>query len=162
MKIKSNSGSSILGFLASLVFAVLLIWLSVFLFNYFSQAKSDITAKDNVIEVLNQGTGTGAKNGDTVTINYIGALSDGTEFDNSYKRKEPITVIIGEGKTIAGFEKGLLGIKKGEKRKVVIPPALGYGEAGVPDQNGGYVIPPNSSLVFTIEAISVSSHGYLQ
>jgi FKBP-type peptidyl-prolyl cis-trans isomerase len=161
---QTNKGNTILGFIASVIVTAIAIGVAVFLFNYFHSARRDIVASDVRAEVLSPGQGIAANQGDTVIVNYIGTLLDGTEFDNSYKRGEPYTVIIGEGRVIPGWEKGLLGIKKGERRRLMIPPALGYGADGVmdPTQPGTYVIPPNASLIFMVEAVDVISHGYLQ
>lgn len=161
---QTNKGNTVLGLLASVIVSAMAIAAVVFLFNYFYGAHEDIVAKDVRVEVLSAGTGNGARQGDTVVMNYTSALVDGTEIDDSYKRGETFTVIIGEGRVIQGWEKGLLGIKVGEKRKVLIPPGLAYGAEGVadPTRPGEYIVPPNASLVFTIEAISLSSHGFLQ
>jgi len=106
---------------------------------------------DNVtITTLTEGKGVGAKVGDTVTVHYKGTFKDGKEFDSSYKHGQPFPVQLGSHQTVPGFEMGLIGIKKGEKRKVVIPWALAYGEAGRPP-----VIPPKSDLIFELEAISI-------
>ncbi len=161
---QTNKGNSALGFLAAVIVTAIAIGGVAFLFKYFHSARQDIVASDVRAEVITQGQGTGAKQGDTVIVNYIGTLPDGTEFDNSYKRGEPFTVIIGEGRVIPGWEKGLLGIKKGENRRLTIPSGLAYGPEGVmdPTRPGTYVIPPNATLIFMIEAVDIAAHGYLQ
>lgn len=73
-----------------------------------------------------------SKKGDVLHMHYKGTLEDGTEFDNSYKRKEPLTFTLGSGQVIRGWDQGLLGMCEGEKRKLVIPADLGYGSAGAP------------------------------
>lgn len=96
------------------------------------------------------GTGATAANGDTVTVNYVGTLDDGTKFDSSYDRKQPFTFLLGNGDVIKGWDLGVAGMKVGGKRELTIPPELGYGAQA----NGP--IPPNSTLHFTIELLSVS------
>jgi peptidylprolyl isomerase len=90
-----------------------------------------------------------AKVGDQVWVHYVGKLKDGTEFDNSYKRGEPIPLTLGEGRVIKGWEEGLLGMKVGQKRQLIIPPELAYGAEGRPP------IPPNATLVFDVELMGL-------
>lgn len=101
------------------------------------------------IEDITIGTGKEVKSGDTVVINYTGTLQDGTKFDSSYDRKEPFETQIGTGQVIQGWDQGVVGMKVGGKRKLTIPPSLGYG-----DQDMGK-IPPNSTLIFDVELIDV-------
>jgi FKBP-type peptidyl-prolyl cis-trans isomerase len=91
-----------------------------------------------------------AKSGDQVWVHYIGKLQDGTEFDNSYKRGEPIPLTLGQGSVIKGWEEGLLGMKVGEKRTLIIPPDLAYGADGRPP-----TIPANSTLIFDVELVGL-------
>lgn len=93
------------------------------------------------------GTGEVPKDTDTVVVNYKGSLIDGTEFDSSYKRNDPLSFQL--DKVIAGWTEGLKYVKKGGKIKLVIPPSLAYGEAVVPG------IPPNSTLVFDVELLDI-------
>jgi FKBP-type peptidyl-prolyl cis-trans isomerase len=102
-----------------------------------------------VIDDVVIGTGPAVSEGDTVTVHYIGTLTNGTQFDNSYTRGTPFTVEVGAGRVIQGWEQGLLGMQEGGQRVLVIPPALGYGSAV------GGPIPPNSTLVFAIELLSI-------
>lgn len=95
------------------------------------------------------GNGTEVKTGDTVTVNYLGTLENGTKFDSSYDRNQPFTTQIGVGQVIKGWDEGIVGMKVGGKRKLVIPAELGYGA-----QAAGS-IPPNSTLIFEVELISV-------
>lgn len=95
------------------------------------------------------GTGAAVKTGDTVVIHYNGTLTDGTKFDSSYDRKKPFETQIGVGAVIKGWDEGVVGMKVGGKRKLTIPPSLGYG-----DQANG-AIPANATLVFDVELIEV-------
>lgn len=95
------------------------------------------------------GTGAEAKTGDTVTVNYVGTLTNGTKFDSSYDRNQPFTTQIGVGQVIKGWDEGIVGMKVGGKRKLIIPPSLGYGSQAV----GG--IPSNSTLIFEVELLNV-------
>lgn len=96
------------------------------------------------------GTGTEAKSGSAVSVHYTGKLEDGTVFDSSRKRKDPFTFIIGQGKVIRGWEQGVVGMRVGGTRKLVIPPHLGYGPDGSPPN-----IPGNATLYFEIELLHV-------
>ena len=104
------------------------------------------------LKILDEVIGTGAevKAGDTVTVNYLGTLENGTKFDSSYDRNTPFTTQIGVGQVIKGWDEGIVGMKVGGKRKLIIPSSLGYG-----DQGAGDAIPPNSTLVFVVELLDV-------
>lgn len=104
------------------------------------------------VEILKEGTGEQAKSGDLVTVNYVGALTDGTKFDSSIDRNQPFQFTLGENRVIQGWELGVLGMKAGEKRKLTIPPELGYGAQGA----GGGVIPPNATLIFEVELLKIN------
>lgn len=87
-----------------------------------------------------------------MSVHYTGSLkSDGTVFDSSLSRGEPITFPLGTGRVIKGWDQGILGMCIGEKRKLTIPPELGYGSRGA-----GGVIPPNADLVFTVELVDIA------
>ena len=107
------------------------------------------------IEVLKQGTGEEVKSGDNIAVHYTGTLEDGTKFDSSLDRGKPFVFTLGIGQVIKGWDMGVLGMKVGEKRKLVIPPELGYGETGTP----GGSIPPNATLIFEVELLSINRYG---
>lgn len=112
-------------------------------------ATEDVTELE--IEDLAEGDGAEAKQGDTVTVHYTGWLTDGTKFDSSLDSGQPFQFTIGEGRVISGWEAGVPGMKEGGKRKLVIPPAMAYGEPGRPP-----VIPPSATLVFEVELVAVN------
>jgi FKBP-type peptidyl-prolyl cis-trans isomerase FkpA len=100
------------------------------------------------------GTGAEAQDGDTVSVLYTGSLDDGTVFDASSKHgNQPFSFVVGANQVIKGWDLGLVGMKVGGKRELVIPPELGYG--ATPPQGSG--IPANATLHFTVELLSVSS-----
>ena len=103
------------------------------------------------VEILQPGTGGGAKSGDKVTVNYVGTLQDGAKFDSSIDRGRPFQFTLGQNSVIQGWELGVLGMKAGEKRKLTIPPELAYGPAGA-----GGVIPPNATLAFEIDMLNIN------
>jgi FKBP-type peptidyl-prolyl cis-trans isomerase len=102
------------------------------------------------IEELKKGEGAVATAGKMVSVHYTGWLTNGTKFDSSVDRGQPFTFKLGAGQVIQGWDKGVEGMKVGEKRKLTIPPELGYGAAGA-----GSVIPPNATLVFDVELLKV-------
>jgi len=102
-----------------------------------------------VIDDVRIGTGAAVKTGDTLTVQYVGRTRDGVEFDSSYTRGEPFTFTVGEGKVIQGWEKGLIGMKVGGQRILVIPSDMAYGNMQVG------AIQPNSPLVFTVELLGI-------
>ena len=95
------------------------------------------------------GSGEEAVSGKTVVVNYVGTLKDGTEFDSSYKHGKPFDFFLGGGGVIKGWDEGVQGMKVGGKRKLVIPGDLAYGKQGPPG------IPPDATLLFTIELLAV-------
>ena len=110
--------------------------------------KTMTTASGLEYVITNPGTGENPKPGQTVSVHYVGKLTDGTEFDNSYKRGEPIQFVLGKGMVIQGWDEGIALLNKGAKGTLTIPPALGYGSRGA-----GGVIPPNATLVFDVELV---------
>lgn len=99
---------------------------------------------------LTTGTGTEAVAGKGVQVHYTGWLEDGTKFDSSLDHGAPFTFELGSGQVISGWDEGVAGMKVGGKRRLVIPPDLGYGARGA-----GGVIPPNATLVFEVELLAV-------
>lgn len=102
------------------------------------------------IEDLQMGTGAEAVAGKQVTVHYTGRLENGTKFDSSLDRNQPYTFELGGGEVIAGWDQGLVGMKVGGKRRLTIPPSLGYGEGGFGD-----IIPRNATLIFEVELLDV-------
>ena len=103
-----------------------------------------------IIEDIVIGDGALASKSQEITVHYTGFLTDGTKFDSSVDRKQPFTFILGVGQVIKGWDDGFDGMKIGGKRKLTIPPEMGYGARGA-----GNVIPPNSTLIFEVELINV-------
>ncbi len=103
-------------------------------------------------EIMKEGTGQGAENGDQITVHYVGVFEDGTKFDSSLDRGEPFTFALGAGQVIRGWDLGVAGMKVGEIRRLFIPWEFAYGEAGTP--NGA--IPPNANLIFDIELLGIN------
>ncbi len=113
-------------------------------------AQPTVTASGLKIIEIKAGTGAAAQKGQTVSMNYTGWLADGTKFDSSLDRGQPISFVLGAGQLIPGFDEGATGMQVGEQRRLIIPPALAYGAQG-----RSPVIPPNAELTFDIELMSV-------
>lgn len=107
-------------------------------------------AMDLKIEDIKTGTGPEAQANKKVTVHYTGWLTNGTKFDSSVDRNQPFQFILNAGQVIQGWDKGVAGMKVGGKRKLTIPPQLGYGARGA-----GNVIPPDATLVFDVELLKV-------
>jgi peptidylprolyl isomerase len=106
---------------------------------------------DLVVTDLTEGDGPEASSGDTVSVHYVGvAHSTGEEFDASYNRGEPLTFRLGTGQVIPGWDQGVQGMKVGGRRRLVIPPHLGYGDRGA-----GGVIKPGETLIFVVDLVDV-------
>src|SRR5690554_134686 len=101
-------------------------------------------------KIIIKGDGKKAVNGKTVSVHYKGMLTDGTEFDSSYKRRQPIDFPLGKGHVIEGWDEGIALLQVGDKARFVIPSNLAYGERGA-----GGVIPPNANLIFDVELMDV-------
>jgi peptidylprolyl isomerase len=108
--------------------------------------------KSLVVKDLIKGTGPAATSGSNVTVNYVGVLyKTGKEFDSSWKRSQTFPFKLGAGAVIKGWDQGLVGMKVGGRRELIIPPDLAYGPAGSPP-----TIPPNSTLVFVVDLLGAS------
>src|SRR5262249_45253416 len=105
---------------------------------------------DLIIETIRPGTGEEAKTGDTVTVHYVGTLTDGSKFDSSRDRGQGFPFPLGAGRVIKGWDQGVVGMKVGEIRKLTIPAHLAYGDRGFPGK-----IPPGSTLIFEVELLEV-------
>ncbi|TPN85404.1 peptidylprolyl isomerase [Aquimarina algicola] len=101
-------------------------------------------------KLIQNGDGVQAEKGKIVSVHYKGSLPDGTVFDSSYKRNQPIDFSLGMGQVISGWDEGIALLKVGDKARFVIPPHLGYGQNGA-----GGVIPPNATLIFDVELVQV-------
>ena len=108
------------------------------------------TASGLIIDEIETGTGATAEKGKRVSVHYTGCLTDGRKFDSSKDRNDPFEFPLGAGHVIRGWDEGVQGMKEGGKRKLTIPPELGYGSRGA-----GGVIPPNATLVFDVELLKV-------
>jgi len=126
-------------------------WVSIPLKTSVLGAKAVTTESGLKYEDIVAGTGESPKPEQEVIVHYTGTLEDGTKFDSSLDRGEPFKFTIGIGKVIKGWDEGVMTMKVGGKRKLVIPPQLGYGSRGA-----GGVIPPNATLVFEVELLGVN------
>lgn len=108
------------------------------------------TASGLIYEETLAGTGATPQPGDIVSVHYTGTLTNGTVFDSSHARNEPITFQLGRGQVIAGWDEGIGLMKQGGKARLTLPPHLAYGERGA-----GGVIPPNATLIFEVELVDI-------
>ena len=124
----------------------------IFFVSSCSEKKDSITMDNGlVIEDIIEGDGKEANDYNKVVVNYTGKLEDGSVFDSSLSPgKEPFTFTLGVGSVIKGWDMGVKGMKVGGKRKLTIPPELGYGDRGA-----GNVIPPKATLIFEVELLEV-------
>jgi FKBP-type peptidyl-prolyl cis-trans isomerase FkpA len=112
---------------------------------------TEVTMPDGLKYTDDQiGTGAEATAGKTAVVHYTGWLMDGTKFDSSVDRNQPFSFPLGGGQVIKGWDEGVVGMKVGGKRTLIIPPALGYGARGA-----GNVIPPNATLKFEVQLLDV-------
>ncbi|MBI2640711.1 MAG: FKBP-type peptidyl-prolyl cis-trans isomerase [Candidatus Sungbacteria bacterium] len=107
------------------------------------------TSSGLLIEDIKVGSGAEAKPGNIISAHYTGTLVDGTKFDSSVDRGEPLSFTLGVGQVIKGWDEGIVGMKVGGKRKLIIPPELAYGARAIGS------IPPNSTLIFEVELMGV-------
>jgi FKBP-type peptidyl-prolyl cis-trans isomerase len=117
-----------------------------------ASSSGQATTTSSGLQVIDEVVGTGqeAKTGDTVSVNYTGWLADGTKFDSSYDRNQALDFTLGAGNVIKGWDEGVVGMKVGGKRKLIIPPDLAYGASGYPP-----VIPANATLTFEVELVAI-------
>ncbi|MEC4674054.1 MAG: FKBP-type peptidyl-prolyl cis-trans isomerase [Nitrospirota bacterium] len=133
----------------------LLILVSLMVTAWWSWAQAD---EPNTVETpsglkyvdLVTGDGREAHVGETAIVHYTGRLTDGTKFDSSVDRNKPFSFPLGKGRVIKGWDEGVEGMKIGSKRKLIIPPNLGYGSRGA-----GRLIPPNATLIFEVELLDL-------
>jgi FKBP-type peptidyl-prolyl cis-trans isomerase FkpA len=100
------------------------------------------------VEKYHEGNGAQAMKGQTVKVHYTGTLENGTKFDSSRDRGEPIEFPLGAGHVISGWDEGIAQLKVGDKARLTIPPSMGYGARGAPP-----VIPANATLIFDVELV---------
>ncbi|HAY33811.1 MAG TPA: hypothetical protein DCY06_06705 [Bacteroidetes bacterium] len=118
----------------------------------FSQSDTSSTASGLKYIIMEEGTGAKAENGKSVEVHYSGYLLDGKKFDSSIDRNEPIEFILGKGQVIKGWEEGIALMNVGDKMRLIIPSELAYGKKGAGD-----IIPPDATLVFDVELMSVGT-----
>ena len=115
--------------------------------------KEEVITTKSGLKYVEQKVGDGkvAKAGDTVSVHYTGTLTNGKKFDSSRDRDKPFEFPLGAGKVIKGWDEGVAGMKEGGKRKLIIPPELGYGNRDI----GDGAIPANSTLIFEVELLKI-------
>ena len=122
------------------------------LYNGCSSDKEQTVTTPSGLKYIDEviGTGPSPEKGKLVTVHYTGTLEDGKKFDSSRDRNSPLTFTIGIGQVIKGWDEGIMSMKVGGKRKLTIPPDLGYGQRGAPP-----AIPPGATLIFEVELLNV-------
>ena len=138
-----------------LVVALFIVGALLFLWNMQPanrKSGAGVVSSQLTVEDIAVGSGNAVKSGDTIVIHYEGKFLTGDVFDSSYTRGKPFETIIGVGRVIKGWDEGVIGMKKGGKRKLTIPPDKAYGPQGVPG-----AIPPNATLIFTLELLEIKS-----
>merc|ERR1712129_113618 len=121
-----------------------------------AESKSDYTTTASGLQYLDEVVGSGASPsvGDTVSVHYTGTLTNGQKFDSSRDRGTPLSFQVGVGQVIKGWDEGILSMKVGGKRKLIIPARLGYGSRGA-----GATIPPGATLLFDCELVAIDAGG---
>jgi len=122
-------------------------------FNIYKEMDTKNLEENNKVDIiiLEPGSGEEAQDGDAVTVHYKGTLEDGSKFDSSIDRGKPFVFTLGAGQVIKGWDTGVKGMKVGEKRKLIIPSSLAYGEQGIPG-----AIPANATLIFEVELLGIN------
>ena len=125
--------------------------ISLFLIILFIACSNEVTTESGLKYTdIVIGDGDSPQKGQTVVVHYTGTLENGTKFDSSYDRNSPIEFKIGTKQMIPGFDEGIQTMKKGGKRKLILPPYLAYGSAGMPN-----VIPPDATIIFEVELVDI-------
>lgn len=138
-------------FLRSMLIGVLGIVLCGLIAGVSAEEQKTVTTQSGLQYVdLVVGSGREAHVGETAIVHYTGWLADGKKFDSSVDRNEPFSFRLGAGQVIRGWDEGVVGMKIGSKRKLIIPPDLAYGQRGA-----GRVIPPNATLTFDVELLDL-------
>ena len=133
-------------------FIAIVMLVGIVLLAEFNKNENKTMNKNGVeIEIIKEGTGLEAKNGNKVSVHYTGVLENGTKFDSSLDRGEPFSFVLAAEQAIKGWDIGVEGMKIGEKRKLTIPSELAYGSRGVPG-----AIPPNATLIFEVELLEIN------